>query len=251
MSRASATGRNANGIRSSVGRNANGRNANGRNANGRNAVASAIGRNAVASATGSRSFVGIDANGIDALANGIPDILSEITINTEVFSNGVLPPKPPGTNQLVISMDCDDKEKDECCKINDWMCKDAGVNVSLLNKILNIVKEIANLIIEEYIQFFKPTNMIGPDPRVFAKGAVVSYIIDNFLIRMTGIENEEVKKTINMMTSTYIMLPKNQFTVINYIVKVSQKKINESIYLKTINQQISALLKEGLTNLKL
>ena len=46
-----------------------------------------------------------------------PDILSEIIKITDVFYI-VPPPKPPGINHLVIAMDCDDMEKEECRRIH-------------------------------------------------------------------------------------------------------------------------------------
>lgn len=160
-----------------------------------------------------------------------------------------MPPKNP--NNLIITLNCDDIENEECCKYNEQFCEIIDINV--FRKILNVIKEIVNHIMHEYTNFFSIPNLFYFDPVSIKVAVLVTYIIDNILIDLK-INNPIVQTIISTLASTYfttfIMLPKHEQTMVNYFVKVVVKKLNKSVKLKTMKSLITSYLVKELEQLK-
>lgn len=156
-------------------------------------------------------------------------------------------PPPNNPNQIIITLNCDEIEQEECCKYNEAFC--ANVDFKIFQKILNIVKNAVSLLLHEYMDFFTIPKIIYFDPLTIKTAVIVNYIINHILSRLK-IDNPNVERVLNTMTNTFIMLPKNNFTLVNYFVKVTVKEINNSLQFKTMNKLITAHLIQELERLK-
>lgn len=160
-----------------------------------------------------------------------------------------MPPKNPFN--VIITLNCDDVENEECCKYNEHFCE--IIDVDMFRKILKVIKEIVNQIISEYIDFFNIPNILGFDVVSIKVAVLVTYIINHILIDLK-IDNPIVHTIISTLTSTYfttfIMLPKHEQTMVNYFVKVVIKNMNKSVKLKTLKSLITSQLVSELERLK-
>lgn len=160
-----------------------------------------------------------------------------------------MPPKNP--NNLIITLNCDDVENEECCKYNEHFCE--IIDVDMFRKILKVIKEIVNKVIGEYIDFFNIPNILGFDIVSIKVAVLVTYIIEHILTDLK-IDNPIVHTIISTLASTYfttfIMLPKHEQTMVNYFVKVIIKNINKSVKLITLKSLITSHLISELERLK-